>query len=469
MAQATQEEPLTHKAHLLWESLTPLLSKFPEATAFFQAVEGLNLYADTKQTQADPVDLIKGVVFSVESDGVLYEASTDDLTPEGLAEAVRSLLKLPGSDTRSRIPHQERAASFPEIAHFETSYEDDLSLDEKLSLLQNGIEKMQSAGSKVVSARVRMKHTLTSEIFLSAQEIKTQKLSRLETIYIAVLRDPDSDRSVQIFDGYGRPGGWENAKDSRQAMINKMIEDGNKLLYAERMEPGFYDCIFTPSVAGILAHEAFGHGTEADTMVRGRAKGSEYIGKRVASELVSIYDSPAIHEAASYFFDHEGQEARDTCIVENGILKNPITDQRSAKRLGIERSPNGRRQNYAHKAYSRMTNTWFGPGSHSIEEMVASIGYGFLVDRATNGMEDPKGWGIQLETLIAKEIKDGKLTGKVFSPVIVTGYVPDILESVSMLSKEVEFGGLGHCGKGHKEWVKVTDGGPFMKLRVRLA
>ena len=47
-------------------------------------------------------------------------------------------------------------------------------------------------------------------------------------------------------------------------------------------------------------------------------------------------------------------------------------------------------------------------------------------------MEDPKGWGIQLEALYAEKIKDGKLTGEVFSPVVVTGYVPDILNIQSV-------------------------------------
>ena len=100
--------------------------------------------------------------------------------------------------------------------------------------------------------------------------------------------------------------------------------------------------------------------------------------------------------------------------------------------------------------------------------MVASIKHGYLIDYATNGMEDPKGWGIQLEALMAREIIDGKLTDNYFSPIIVTGYVPELLKSISMIGKKMEIAGLGYCGKGHKEWVKVTDGGPFLKLKARL-
>ena len=92
--------------------------------------------------------------------------------------------------------------------------------------------------------------------------------------------------------------------------------------------------------------------------------------------------------------------------------------------------------------------------------MINSISNGYFIKHGTNG--------IQLEALYAEKIVNGKLTGEVYSPVIVTGYVPDILQSISMVSDECKINGLGMCGKGHKEWVKVTDGGPYLKLQARL-
>ncbi|MBQ1385570.1 MAG: TldD/PmbA family protein, partial [Erysipelotrichales bacterium] len=83
-------------------------------------------------------------------------------------------------------------------------------------------------------------------------------------------------------------------------------------------------------------------------------------------------------------------------------------------------------------------------------------------------MEDPKHWGIQCLVSRAYEIKDGKLTGEMYSPVVMTGYVPDLLGSVSMASKDCGVEGNGFCGKGYKEFVKVADGGPYLKARARL-
>ena len=136
----------------------------------------------------------------------------------------------------------------------------------------------------------------------------------------------------------------------------------------------------------------------------------------------------------------------------------------------VEPTGNGRRESYERKVYTRMTNTYFEGAKEGVtpEDMIASVKYGFLLESPSSGMEDPKNWGIQCMVTRAREIKDGKLTGKVFSPIVLTGYVPDLLKSVSMMSSSLVTCGSGFCGKGYKEWVKVSDGGPYMKARIRL-
>ena len=115
-----------------------------------------------------------------------------------------------------------------------------------------------------------------------------------------------------------------------------------------------------------------------------------------------------------------------------------------------------------------MTNTLFDSGTSSLEEMIASVSHGFLLKGMQSGMEDPKHWGIQCMIERGYEIRDGKLTGRVMAPILMTGYVPDLLGSVSMVSADRQVFGNGGCGKGHKEWVKVADGGPVLKAKARL-
>ena len=66
----------------------------------------------------------------------------------------------------------------------------------------------------------------------------------------------------------------------------------------------------------------------------------------------------------------------------------------------------------------------------------------------------------------AREVKGGKFTGRIFSPVTVTGYVPEILSNITMIANDFELE-PGTCGKGHKEYVPVTSGGPHIRTRAR--
>lgn len=174
------------------------------------------------------------------------------------------------------------------------------------------------------------------------------------------------------------------------------------------------------------------------------------------------------NDVATYFFDDEGNLSTDTVVIDKGTLVSGICDEVSASRLGVAPTGNGRREAVDHKVYTRMTNTFFLEGKDKVEDMIASVKDGMYLEMPSSGMEDPKNWGIQLMVSVAREIKDGKLTGRIFSPVVMTGYVPDLLKSITMVSDKIEHCGSGYCGKGHKEFVKVSDGGPYIKATIRL-
>jgi TldD protein len=203
--------------------------------------------------------------------------------------------------------------------------------------------------------------------------------------------------------------------------------------------------------------------------VKERARAAEYIGRRVGSDLVSILDDPTLPGAyGSYFVDDEGHVATPTTIIRDGIFQRGISDLYSASRLGIPRSANGRRESVQRKAYARMSNTFFAAGTQTRDELIAGLDDGLLLCRALNGMEDPKGWGIQIWAHFAREIKGGRPTGVLYAPIALTGYVPDVLADVSGISSEIEHA-PGTCGKGWKEYVPVGSGGPYMRTRCRLA
>lgn len=327
-------------------------------------------------------------------------------------------------------------------------------------------DKGLSISENILNCSVFCNYQKYSKLFLSKnKDLEQNVLWMSGGVSVAASR---GEEIKSYYQSYSNLGGAE-LLSGMDADIEKAVKITLELLESEPMIPGEYDCICTPKVTGMIVHEAFGHGVEMDMFVKKRALAEQYVGKYVASDLVTMHDgASSAKEVASYFFDDEGTMAHDTVVIEKGILKRGISDYQSAVTLGTEPTGNGRRESYTRKAYTRMTNTWFEGGRDKVDDMIASISYGFLLDNPSSGMEDPKNWGIQCMVNIAREIKDGKLTGRIFSPIVLTGYVPDLLQSISMVSEHVELEGGGFCGKGYKEWVKVSDGGPYIKARIRL-
>ncbi len=339
--------------------------------------------------------------------------------------------------------------------------------DEKILARLDEIRNKALTVEGVLDAIATISYRAFRKIFISENRDLDQTVMWTNGAIVAMASRGEEVKDA--YKGFSTLGGAE-LLDRMDSYATKVASEAVELLKSEPMIPGEYDCICDPDTTGMIVHEAFGHGVEMDMFVKDRALASSFIDERVASDLVTMHDGNAVEDTATCWFDDEGTLTGDTVVISNGILKRGMCDALSAARLGVEPTGNGRRESYERKVYTRMTNTYFEGAKEGVtpEDMIASVKYGFLLESPSSGMEDPKNWGIQCMVTRAREIKDGKLTGRVFSPIVLTGYVPDLLKSVSMMSSSLVTCGGGFCGKGYKEWVKVSDGGPYMKARIRL-
>ena len=329
--------------------------------------------------------------------------------------------------------------------------------------IRNAAKKMDE---RILDVRVAASYQCYHKMFLSKNRCMNQNLMWMTGNIRCFAKAGDEVKSY--FESYSNLGGAE-LLERMMADSKKLVDTTISLIDSEPMVPGTYDFICTQEVTGMIVHEAFGHGVEMDMFAKDRAFAAKCINEYVASPLINMHDgASAANETATYFFDDDGVIANDTLVIDKGVLVSGISDTMAALRLGTKPTGNSRRESYERKAYTRMTNTFFEAGTSKYEDMIASIDHGFLLENATIGMEDPKNWGIQCMVNMAREIKDGKFTGKIFSPIVLTGYVPDLLKSISMISDEKVLSGSGFCGKGYKEWVKVSDGGPYIKAKIRL-
>lgn len=320
----------------------------------------------------------------------------------------------------------------------------------------------------IINVSVSIQTQDISKIFVSKDKELDQNYTWVNGIIMMVYRG-DNGKVVM-----SRDGAYSNKlKDVLKALpmlVDKLIDKSKHLTLAKPIVPGEYEVITDPSITGLIAHEAFGHGVEMDQFVKDRALAKKYVNDYVASPIVNMRDGAnSAFSVASYFFDDDGILAKDTQIIKNGILVSGICDMTSAAELKVLPTGNGRRESYKRKAYTRMTNTFFEPGSDKLKDMIKSVKHGYMLFETNNGMEDPKNWAIQCVCEYGIEIVDGKLTDNYVSPVVMSGYVPDLLKSITAVSNEFKIIGSGSCGKGYKEWVRVSDGGAHLKAKVKLS
>ena len=432
-------------------------------------VKARSISANNRLTNiASGMDTECGFVVKVAGDGVFYEYSMDDIHGDldAIVTEIRKAFRFSKALKATPIGVHDLSDE-PLVQSFSRPSDLDAWSDEQLlDFCKNLRDSVNAKSDKLLNVSVGLYTMHTCKLFVSENRELDQSYAWVNGMVSVVYQD--HDRTVQHGDG-------ENATTLALVMerlpgvVDKLLYTADKLTTAKPMVPGEYDIVTDTHMTGLICHEAFGHGVEMDMFVKDRALAKEYVGEYVASPIVNMRDGAgSVVSAGSYFFDDEGVFAGDTQIIRDGILITGISDLSSALELGTAPTGNGRRESSRRKAYARMSNTFIEPGADKLEDMIASIDHGFFVCDCDNGMEDPKNWAIQCVAKYAIEIVDGKLTDNWFSPVIISGYVPDLLKSISMVSDTSVVVGAGMCGKGYKEWVRVSDGGPALKARAKL-
>ena len=449
------------------ELVKALGEKFQYVSVLGTDVTATQIRADKKSSIAQEGRGECGFVIKMHDGHSFFEYSLDDISGDKKALADKILQEarvdgaLSGRMIETSVPEDEPLKKdFIRECDFD-SYSDKALLDTCKEL--SGI--LLSKDERVLNAICMIQPYQVNKLFVSKNRELSQHYGWANG-YLVVIYAGEKLAQARHVEGADQ---ISKVIEGLKANTESVIELARKLTTAKPIEPGVYDVITDCSITGLIAHEAFGHGVEMDQFVKDRAMAKNCMGQYVASPITNMHDgAAATHSVASYFFDDDGVLAHDTQIIKDGILVAGLSDLASATQLGTLPTGNGRRDSYKRKAYSRMTNTFFEPGKDKLEDMIKSVKHGYMLFETNNGMEDPKNWQIQCTAEYGIEIVDGQLTDHYVSPVVMSGSVPDLLKSISMISDEFKVIGSGMCGKGYKEWVRVSDGGPNLKVRVKL-
>jgi len=261
----------------------------------------------------------------------------------------------------------------------------------------------------------------------------------------------------------GSAGDFKAISGLRQ-QVEQMAKHAVELLSAPQVKGGEYTVVLDPVLAGVFAHEAFGHLSEADFVYENdRLRQIMVLGRRFGSKELSIVDNAAIPRLrGSYKYDDEGVPATKTYLIREGELVGRLHSRETAAKMGEKPTGNARAINYHYPPIVRMTNTYIEPGSASFDDIISDIKEGVYAKNwfgGTTAMEM-----FTFSTGEAYMIRNGRLA-EALRPVVLSGNVFTTLNLIDAIGNDLEMNQGGGCGKGAQMPLPVSNGSPHIRIR----
>ncbi len=298
-------------------------------------------------------------------------------------------------------------------------------------------------------------------IFLSSLGSYIQQERSDITLRLSAVAAEDGEVQ-QVGLSMGSRGDFSQISSLHQ-QVEEVAKHAVELLSAPQVKGGEYTVVLDPVLAGVFAHEAFGHLSESDYVYENeRLRQIMVLGRKFGSPELNIVDSATVPGLrGSYKYDDEGVPATKTYLIREGKLVGRLHSRETAAKMGEKPTGNARAINYHYPPIVRMTNTYIEPASASFDEIIGDIKEGVYAKNWIGGTTS-----MEMFTFSAGEaymIRHGKLA-EALRPVVLTGNVFTTLNHIDAIGNDLEMNQGGGCGKGMQMPLPVSNGSPHIRI-----
>ena len=404
---------------------------------------------------------------SVKEDASSYACSSN-VTLEQLnlaGKIVRNILPQDG-DTNIKLPNnQHPMAQEPVRYYHDGSPITEADFKSKADLLLALDQQLRAKDNRIRQVSISLANQYQYVEIIRPDDEICYDIRPLTRLSVTVMVEA-SGRMEQGSYGFG---GREKlydyiSKEQCALACDKALEQALINLESVPAPAGELPVVLGAGWAGVLLHEAVGHGLEGDFNRKKTSVFTDRIGEQVASKGVTVIDDGTLDgRRGSISVDDEGMASARNVLIEDGILKGYLQDRMNARLMNVAPTGNGRRESYEHLPMPRMTNTFMTNGDYSCEEMIASVDDGIYAVNFGGGQVDITSGQFVFSCTEAYKIEKGKVTAPVKGATLIGSGI-DVMNKISMVGNDMSLDtGIGTCGKNGQS-VPVGVGQPSLKI-----
>lgn len=229
----------------------------------------------------------------------------------------------------------------------------------------------------------------------------------------------------------------------------------------------------------LLSHEIIGHPVEADRVLKyetayaGRSwffknVNENFIGKQVASPLITAYSDPALPGYGHYVYDHEGTRGKKVVHIDRGILKEFMNSRQTASLLGVEPNGSYTATDAALVPLIRMSTTVFAPGATDPKKIIGDVSDGYYLWGMHTPSISESRENFTISSIKTYRIHRGELK-ELYRGGGISADSRSFLMSVDAVGNDFKVYPIANCGKGQPMQTKrLGNGGPTLRGRARV-
>ncbi len=379
-------------------------ARFPYAAGLAVISTRSRALSDATETRYEAITRAEAVFTAVDAEGLRHERRTTDLSPDGLARAAGDLLGAKGG------------ADFGKPRTFRAKLAGDPRRTGRwIERAEQLFDRSRRRGGSRIVYRTAFLDVDDREVaFVGDGRDLLQRIVRARD-GVAFVGAAGSTTYTSIAEQAGT-GGLDTIAiedDDLEAAADSALA----LLTARRAPSGEFDLVLDPTAAAQLVGRCVAPALHFEQWEIGASRAATLRDQAIGSELITIVDDPSLPGGyGSHFFDDDGREAMPTTLVDHGVLA----------------------VNFARG--QRASNVYLSGGDAAgHDELMSGVENGLLLEGALAAYTDPAHWSVGLRASRAREIASGKLTGRLYGPLLVHGDVPGLLGAARAATRDVRF------------------------------